>query len=257
MSWLNVLVANVRKVGILMIRYLPNTISEIITFYAIFLMFFFGVQFVGSPERMSENNAFIIVSMFLWFLSLMAMQGIGWELTNEATTGTLEQLYMSPVPAWIILLSRMVGTVLVNLSVMIIVLVLSMLTAGRWLTFDVVTLVPLFIFLLVGMLGVGFMTAGLALIYKQINALLQIAQFAFFALVSVPVTLSPWLEFLPVVRGSSMVREAMTEGKHLLDFMASDWLFLMTNAALYFAAGVLVYKLAERRAMVRGLLGKY
>jgi ABC-2 type transport system permease protein len=257
MSWLNVLVANVRKVWILLIRYLPNTISEIITFYAIFLMFFFGVQFVGSPERMGENNAFIIVSMFLWFLSLMAMQGIGWELTNEATTGTLEQLYMSPVPAWIILFSRMVGTVLVNLVVMITVLILSMLTAGQWLNFDIFTLLPLFIFLLVGMLGVGFMVAGLALIYKQINALLQIAQFAFFALVSVPVTLSPWLEFLPVVRGASMVREAMTEGKRLLEFAATDWLFLLANAALYFVAGVFVYKLAERRAMARGLLGKY
>ncbi len=257
MSWLNVLIANVRKVGILLVRYLPNTISEIITFYAIFLMFFFGVQFVGSPERMGENNAFIIVSMFLWFLSLMAMQGIGWELTNEATTGTLEQLYMSPVPAWIILLSRMIGTVLVNVVIMAVVLVLSMLTAGRWLAFDVVTLVPLFILLLVGMLGVGFMTAGLSLIYKQINALLQIAQFAFFALVSLPVTLSPWLEFLPVVRGSSMVREAMTEGKHLLDFASMDWLLLLVNAALYFIAGVLIYKAAERRAMARGLLGKY
>jgi ABC-2 type transport system permease protein len=257
MSWLNVLVANVRKVWILLVRYLPNTISEIITFYAIFLMFFFGVQFVGSPERMGENNAFIIVSMFLWFLSLMAMQGIGWELTNEATTGTLEQLYMSPVPAWIILLSRMVGTVLVNLVVMITVLVLSMLTAGQWLAFDVFTLLPLFICLLVGMLGVGFMVAGLALIYKQINALLQIAQFAFFALVSAPVTVSPWLEFLPVVRGSSMIREAMVEGKHLLEFAATDWLFLLVNAVIYFTAGVFVYKLAERRAMTQGLLGKY
>jgi ABC-2 type transport system permease protein len=257
MSWLNVLVANVRKVGILLVRYLPNTISEIITFYAIFLMFFFGVQFVGSPERMGENNAFIIVSMFLWFLSLMAMQGIGWELTNEATTGTLEQLYMSPVPAWIILLSRMIGTVLVNIVIMGTVLVLSMLTAGQWLSFDVLTLAPLFIFLLIGMLGVGFMVAGLALIYKQINALLQIAQFAFFALVSVPVTLAPWLEFLPVVRGSSMIREAMTEGKQLLDFASIDWLFLLINAVAYFVVGVFVYKLAERRAMARGLLGKY
>jgi ABC-2 type transport system permease protein len=141
--------------------------------------------------------------------------------------------------------------------VMITVLVLSMLTAGQWLNFDIFTLLPLFIFLLVGMLGVGFMVAGLALIYKQINALLQIAQFAFFALVSVPVTLSPWLEFLPVVRGSSMIREAMTDGRHLLDFSATDWLFLLTNAALYFVVGVFVYKLAERRAMARGLLGKY
>jgi ABC-2 type transport system permease protein len=257
MSWLNVLVANIRKMWILMVRYLPNTVSEIITFYAIFLMFFLGIKVVGNPEQMGENSAFIIVSMFLWFLSLMAMQGIGWEITTEANTGTLEQLYMSPVPAWIILLCRMIGTVIVNIIIMAVVLVLSMLTAGRWLTFDIMTLVPLFFFLILCMLGIGFMVAGLALIYKQINALLQIAQFAFFALVSVPVTLSPWLEFLPVVRGSSMIRTAMAGDQQLLDFSSSDWIFLIVNAGVYFVAGVMVYKLAEVRAMSKGILGKY
>ncbi|MGL4611225.1 MAG: ABC transporter permease, partial [Trueperaceae bacterium] len=246
-----------RRDWILLKRYLPNTISGIVTSYAIFLMFFLGIQVVGSPERMGENSAYLIVSMFLWFLAMTTMQGIGWELTNEATTGTLEQLYMSPVPAWAILLSRMTGTVFVELLTMTIVLILSMLTAGQWLTFDVVTLVPIFVFLIIGMLGIGYMTAGLALVYKQINALLQIVQFLFFGLVAVPIALSPWLEFLPVVRGASMVRDAMTEGKSLLEFAATDWVFLIINAALYFVAGVFVYKLAERRAMARGLLGKY
>jgi ABC-2 type transport system permease protein len=164
---------------------------------------------------------------------------------------------MSPVPAWIILLSRMLGTVLTNILIMALVLILSMLTAGRWLSFDVITLIPLFIFLIICMLGVGFMVAGLALIYKQINALLQIAQFAFFALVSVPISLSRWLEFLPVVRGSSMIRSSMTEGTHLLDFATTDWLLLIANALVYFIAGVAIYKLAEIRAMSQGLLGKY
>jgi ABC-2 type transport system permease protein len=257
MSWLNVLFANVLRDLILLKRYLPNTLSEIVTSYAIFLMFFLGIQVVGSPERMGDNSAYLIVSMFLWFLSMSAMSGVGWEITNEATTGTLEQLYMSPVPAWVILLSRMIGSLFVNVFVLALVLFLSMLTAGRWLTFDVFTLVPLFALLLTCMLGIGFAVAGLALIYKQINSFLQIAQFGIFGLVSVPVTLSPWLELLPVVRGSSMIREAMTDGKHLLDFATTDWLFLLMNAAVYFAAGILVYKLAERRAMARGLLGKY
>jgi ABC-2 type transport system permease protein len=257
MSWLNVLVANVRKDVITLKRYLPNTLSEIATSYAIFLMFFLGIQVIGSSERMGENSAYLIVSMFLWFLSMTAMSGVGWEITNEATTGTLEQLYMSPVPAWVILLSRMIGSLVVNVFILASVLVLSMLTAGQWLTFDVVTLAPLFVLLLTGMLGVGFAVAGLALIYKQISAVLQIAQFGIFGLVSVPVTLSVWLEFLPVVRGSSMIREAMVEGKHLLEFASTDWLFLFVNAVLYFAAGVFVYKLAEGRAMARGLLGKY
>lgn len=254
---LNVLAANVRKVGIEMLRYLPNTVSMFVTFYAIFLLLFLGVQLVGGPESAEASTQYLIVNVVLWFLALMAMQGIGWEITTEATRGTLEQLYMSPVGAWRILLSRMVGAVLVNGVVIGVMLIVSMLTARTWLSFDLLTLLPLLLFTILSMLGVGFVVAGLALIFKQVQALLQIAQFIFFALVSVPVTLSPWLELLPVMRGSSMIREALTQGVTLAGFSPWAWGFLVANAAAYLALGIALYKLAERRAMRRGLLGQY
>ncbi len=257
MSSLNVLNANVRKVGIELLRYLPNTVSTVVTFYAIFLMFFLGIRVIGGPETTGASSEYLIVSMVLWFLALMAMQGIGWEITNEATRGTLEQLYMSPVGTWKILLSRMVGSVVVNFAIIVVVLLLNMLTAGVWLNFDLLTLAPLLFLTVVCMLGVGFMVAGLALVFKQIQAFLQIAQFIFFALVAVPVGLSRWLELLPVVRGSTMIRAAMTEGVTLAGFSAAAWALLVANTVVYFALGILLYKLAERRAMNRGLLGQY
>lgn len=257
MSSLNVLSANVRKVGIELLRYLPNTISMVVTFYAIFLMFFLGIRVIGGSGTTGESSEYLIVSIVLWFLALMAMQGIGWEITNEATRGTLEQLYMSPVGAWRILLSRMIGSVVVNFAVIVVVLLLNMLTAGTWLEFDLLTLAPLFVLMVTCMLGVGFMVAGLALVFKQIQAFLQIAQFLFFALVAVPVTLSPWLEALPVVRGAMMIRGAMTEGVTLAEFSLPGWALLVANTVFYFALGVFVYKLAERRAMNKGLLGQY
>ncbi|CAN5879948.1 hypothetical protein BH24DEI2_BH24DEI2_17030 [soil metagenome] len=257
MSSLNVLSANVRKVGIEMLRYLPNTISEIITFYASFLLFFLGIRVIGGVQTTGGSSEYLIVSIVLWVLALTAMQGIGWEITNEATRGTLEQLYMSPVGTWKILLSRMTGRVVVEFGIILIVLVLNMLTAGVWLTFDLLTLAPLLVLTVVCMLGVGFMVAGLALVFKQIQALLQIAQFVFFALVAVPVSLSPWLEALPVVRGSTMIRAAMTEGVTLVEFSSLDWALLVANTVFYFALGIFLYRLAERRAMNKGLLGQY
>lgn len=257
MSSLNVLSANIRKVAIEMRRYLPNTVSMIVTFYAIFLMFFLGIQVVGSPEAADASTKYMIVSVVLWMLALMAMQGIGWEITQEATRGTLEQLYMSPVGAWRILLARMIGTVCVNLLIITVMLFMAMATARQWLSFDIATLVPLTVLTVSCMIGVGFVVAGLAIILKQIQAFLQIAQFLFLALVAVPVTLTPWLELLPIVRGSTMIRQAMTEGTTLLAFSRADWLLLIANTAIYFTLGVIAYKLAERYAMTRGLLGQY
>jgi hypothetical protein len=49
----------------------------------------------------------------------------------------------------------------------------------------------------------------------------------------------------------------MTEGKQLLDFSSSDWIFVIVNTNIYFVAGVWVYYLAEVRAMSKRLLGKY
>ncbi|MCA9840394.1 MAG: ABC transporter permease [Trueperaceae bacterium] len=257
MFLLNVVSANLRKVATEMRRYLPNTISMIVTIYAIFLMFFLGIKFIGDPSNAEANTQYMIVTTVMWFLTLMAMQGIGWEITTEATRGTLEQLYMSPVPAWFILFSRMLATILLNLIVYAVILVLIMATSGQWLRFDWLTLIPLFLISLLGMIGVGFMIAGLALIFKQIQAFLQIAQFIFLAMVAVPVGLSPYLELVPVVRASSMIREAMTSGTSLVAFGASAWLLLVLNALIYFVLGVFVYKRAEARAMNFGLLGQY
>ena len=253
----NVLAANIRKVAIELRRYLPNTVSMIVTFYAIFFLLFLGIQVTGGPADADASTQYLIVSMVLWFLALMAMQGIGWEITTEATRGTLEQLYMSPVPAWRILLARMVGTILVNLLVIGLMMLLAMLTARQWLVFDLATLVPLLLLTIVGMLGVGFMVAGLAIVFKQIQALLQIAQFILFAMVAVPVGLSPYLEAAPVVRGATMIRESMTAGTGALEFGGWAWLLLAVNSAFYFALGVLLYRRAELRAMNRGLLGQY
>ena len=157
---LNVLVANIRKVAIEMLRYLPNTVSSVVTFYAIFLALFFGVRAVGSPDTQAANIQYTIVSTVLWILALMAAQSIGWEITGEATRGTLEQLYMSPVGAWRILLSRMVGTVTVNLLLIVLVLFLAMLTSNQWLNLDVLSLAPLLALLLAGMVGVGVYGCG-------------------------------------------------------------------------------------------------
>ncbi len=253
----NVLAANIRKQWIELKRYLPNTISMIITFYAIFLLLFLGIQVVGAPGAAGESTRYLIVSMVLWFLALVAMQGIGWEITTEATRGTLEQLYMSPVPTWRILFARMVGEVLANLVVLFLVMALAMLTARQWLVFDLATLLPLFLLTILGMIGVGFLVAGLALVYKQIQAFLQIAQFIFMAMVAMPVTLSLWLEALPVLRGATMIRRAMTEGVSLLGFTGFEWLLLGLNSVLWLGLGVVVYRAAERRAMNRGLLGQY
>lgn len=252
-----VLLANCRKVATEMLRYLPNTISLIVTFYAIFLAMFFGIQVVGDPATATDNVRFLIVSNAFWLLLLLGISSMGWEVTTEATRGTLEQLYMSPVPAWRILLARMIGTLAINLVIMTLMIFAGMLTAGQWLNLSPVPILLVLLPTLLGVTGLGFAAAGMALVFKQVNALLQILQFVFMGLAFVPLAAAPWLEFAPVVKGIDLVRGMMVAGHGLADVTAADWLSLLLNGAVYFALGLGLFLLCERRALRRGLLGQY
>jgi ABC-2 type transport system permease protein len=257
MSWPNVLFANVRKIGIEMRRYLPNTLSLVVTFYAIFLAMFFGIRVIGDPESVAGNIQFLIVGNAFWFLLVLGISSMGWEISGEATRGTLEQLYMSPVPAWQILLTRMVGTLAIQSLIMAAMVGLSMLTAGQWLHLDLPAVLVLMAPTLVSMMGVGYVVAGLALVFKQIQSLLQVLQFVFMGMAFVPIATLPFLEFAPVVKGIDMVRGVLVQGRGLFGFQAFDWLSLVVNALVYLALGVAFYRACERRAFDRGLLGQY
>lgn len=252
-----VLGANARKVVIELRRYLMNTISLVVTFYVIFLAMFLGITVVGDPATVDANLRYAIVGNAFWLLLLLGINSMGWEVTTEATRGTLEQLAMSPVGMRWILLARMIGTLAVYLVITVAMLMLTMLTAGQWLAFDVPLLLTILAPTMLGVLGIGFAVAGLAMIFKQISAFLQVSQFVFLGMAFVPLATAPYLELAPIVKGIDMVRAAMIDGAGFAQFGMRDWSSLLLSGAVYFGLGLLAYHAAERRAITRGLLGQY
>ena len=249
--------ANFSKYLIELKRYLPNTVSMVLTFYAIFVFMFLGVRFLGDPSMADANLRYLIVANGFWFLLMLGVQSLGWELSNEALRGTLEQLYMSTLPTWLILLFRMVTAFLVNLLILAVLTVLSMLTAGVWLSIDVAALAVLLPATMLGVTGLGFVVAGLTIVYKQVNAMLQLLQFVLMGIAYAPLSLSPLMELAPAAKGIDMVRQVMAEGRALGSFTSADWASLLLNGVCYLLVGLAVFKLLERHAMRRGLLGHY
>lgn len=254
---LSVLRVNFSKQLIEMRRYLPNTISEFITFYAIFLLLFLGIQAVGDPGTADANIRYVIVSNAFWMLLVLSFMTMASEIANEAIRGTLEQLYMSPVPAWQIVFVRAVSSILIYLVLVILVVVAAMLTSGQWLSFSVPAALLLGIPTLASVLGLGFIGAGLALVFKQIGSLLQIGQFFLMAMAFAPVGIFPGLELLPAMKGMDLVRNIAIGELTLSQVTAADWWTVLLNGAAWLAAGLLVFRLLEARALKRGVLGKY
>ncbi|ETT59662.1 ABC transporter [Paenibacillus odorifer] len=257
MKWLHLFNANFRKEYIEMKRYLPNTIALVATFYIIFLGAFFGIMFIGDPASFDMNVQYSIVSVVFWSLTMMTMNFIGYSVITEATRGTLEQLYMSPMGVWKIMLTRIISQLGLQSVVMILLLFGAMLTSGQWLSLNPMTTIPIIVVTMISMVGVSFMIAGLAIIVKQIQAFLQIFQFVLMGLVFVPLTVAPFLAFAPFVKGVNMVRTVMLENLTLTQLPLSDYGVLFLNSLVYLILGLVVFDRCEKIAIKKGLLGQY
>lgn len=257
MSWLHLLKANFRKEYIELKRYLPNTMAMIFTFYFIFLGMFAGIQVIGDPSVQDVNTQYAIVNYIVWFLAMVVMQDIGWQVTNESMRGTLEQLSMSPMGLWRIMTARLVATTSINLIIVVVLLYISMLTAGQWLNIDVIAIAPILILTLISMFGVGFMIAGISIILKQVQSFLQILQFILAGLTFVPLSVAPFLAYLPFVKGVDLIRYIMIDGATLSQIGAGNFLILAFNAIFYFILGLICFLYCERVAMHKGLLAHY
>lgn len=257
MRWFNLLRANIKKEYIELIRYLPNTIALLLTFYIIFLGMFLGIQVIGDPNAQDLNIQYVIVNYIFWFLTMMVVSNVGWQITNEAMRGTLEQLAMSPMGIWKIMTTRLIASTILHSIIIIILLYLSMLTTGQWLNIDLITILPILMMTLISMFGVGYIIAGISILFKQVEAFLQILQFILAGLTFVPLSVAPFLAYFPIVKGVDLVRNVMIDHVTISEINGTDFGVLICNSVIYFVIGLAFFLLCERIAMKRGLLAHY
>jgi len=137
------------------------------------------------------------------------------------------------------------------------ILVLMMVTTGRFLHFDLITLVPLLILTIASGYGIGFITGGLGLIFKKIQAFFQILQFIFVGFIVAPVDKLPILKILPFSLGTKLIARNMIDKLPIYRMPIHDILILIGNAIFYLVIGFSIFKLCEKAAKNRGLLGHY
>lgn len=244
------------KQVLLLIRYPVNTAAQFLTLFILFAVVFFGGQAVAGPA-LTETIDGIIVGFFLFTLAIIAYSGLAWNVTREAQWGTLERLFMSPHGFGQVMGVKAIVNIALSLVWGSALLLLMMALTGRWLTVDPLTVLPLAVLTLLSVLGIGFVFAGLALVYKRIENVFQLVQFAFIGLIAAPVGTFGWLRLLPVSHGSYLTRQAMEEGIRLWEFPVAELALLVVTALVYLSAGYYLFHRSQRRARNEGLMGKY
>ena len=252
-----VLRAVVAKSLIELRRYLFNTISGLVTMYVVFLLLFFGARSLGPAFSTGTGLEGLVVGYLVWMMSITAYQDLAHTIANEAEVGTLEQLFLTPTGfAWMGG-SYMIGQFLVNLLFTAILLLSMMLTSGRWLHLDLVSLLPLILITIAASYGFGFILGGLALVFKRIQALFQILTFGLVGFVAAPIAQYAWMKLLPLALGNQLLKRVMVDGLRIWELPAGD-LLLATGVGLsYLLIGLLIFGYCLRAARNRGMLGHY
>lgn len=247
-----------------MIRYKFNTVSDILSFYALFIAMFLGLRGFGagmgvSSIKLGNTLEGFVAGYFLWTIMVMAYSDISYSVINDASRGTLEQLNMSSIALPHILVMRSISNLMINIIISIIILFSIMATTNYWVNINII---PIILFIFIGIfsiLGISLMFGGLALIFKKIQSFLNLIQYFLIGLV-IPgvkdgnIVTSAILPFRPTIEKIYMT---MLKGYSINDFTLKDYGLMIGNSVVYFCIGLLVFNQCIRIAKSRGLLGQY
>jgi ABC-2 type transport system permease protein len=248
------------KRSLLMLRRYPmEMVGQLIVITMIFYGLFLGARYIAGPTaQFGDRLDALVVGYVLWTLALFAIGDLSWGLMNEAREGTLEQVFLSPFGPERVYLARNVAGLLVTLALNLSILALIMLLTGVRLDFSWLALAPLLTMIL-GAYGVGFMLGALALLFKRIQAFLNLFQFVLMFLIMTPfeqlaggLRLAGYL--LPMTTGAGQLRALLARGEA---FDPGVFGLGLTGGLVYLAAGLWVFGRAVRTAKERGLLSGY
>jgi ABC-2 type transport system permease protein len=203
-----------------------------------------------------------LIGYTTWKIGASVLVDIARIATEEAQTGTLEQLFLSGLRPGLVFLARSLG-ILVNRGIRGLVLAF-ILAAILGLLQPVPPLAVLvFALTLAGACGLGFALAGLALVYKRIGGALHLLwqMLVFFTGALAPIQniyLDAISKALPLTWGITGLRAILIDGATLAILWQNGMLSgLLINTAFYLSLGVVVFAWGQRRARELGVLAHY
>ncbi|MCX7594583.1 MAG: ABC transporter permease [Fischerella sp.] len=256
---LELFLAELRRSWIQFRRYPFEVLGLIIVTTIMFFGLFFSARYIaGSALQLGDKLDSIVIGYVLWTLVLDIMSDIAAGLQIEAQTGTLEQLFLSRFGATTVFLTRSLAELTIQVIIMLSSLFIIMAFTGSRLNFPPTLLLPL-VTVLLGAYGISFTLGSLALLLKRVQQLFGIIQFLPLFLLATPT--ETWAEplqilanLLPITAGAELLRDLMVRGESL-NF--TKLVIAFVNGGIYFAVGLLLFRIAERVAKRRGILSGY
>ncbi len=256
-----VLYNEVRKTFIITWNYRVDLAIQLLT---LVLLFVFISFFIGSGTIESEGLPAVLLGYLVWLYAVMAISNMSTSLSGEASIGTLEQIYMSPVPAWLVIVGWVVANFLQHTVIVALLGVILVIILPVTLPLELAALPP-FVLTMIGLIGFGYAIGGLTLVYKQVGSVSSLLTNVLLFLNGslLPVHHFPaWLEtiavFLPTTQGIIVLRKVVVDDMSLIAVWEDgSMVFLAVQSVLYLVAGWALFNVGERVAKRQGTLGQY
>jgi ABC-2 type transport system permease protein len=256
-----VLWGEVRKGLLISWTYKFNQLTSLLTLGFIFCVIVF---FMGNGVLEADRIASALIGYLVWMYVVAALSDLTYGLRAEISAGTLEQLAMSPAPVGLLLFGRVMTTLIITTLQVVAMglIVLSLLDVRiSWR----IEALPALLITFLGILGFGYLVAGVTVLFKQVESLtnllsnaLAFLNGAFLPISAMPAWLASISMTLPSTLGIMVIRAITLEGRTLLDTWQDGSLpALIANSTLYLLIGLGVFTMCERIAKDRGSLGQY
>lgn len=270
-----VMKAEVVRSYIVMRRYWFRTITGMIIGYGMLMVLIAGFMYsretvdeaisgrFGDPEQATHFVLGFIIGMFAFAIVGMFTQG----LQGMATSGILEQLCMSPHGLVTNFLARCVVACVSTVISSGVMLYLVTLSVGGKLYYDPVAVPILLILTFTNLIGFGFMTGGLVLVFKQVGQVAMLVRMGLFGLAIFAkeellhqgIVLAFIMHALPITDAAICLKYVMIDNHSFQDLVTSQPAFpgLIVSCVVWMFIGISVFKYLEGYSRHKGTLGAY
>jgi ABC-type multidrug transport system permease subunit len=226
---------------------------------------------VGQGQQIAAGNVHWTLDsattsvLVLWFVPFiffyMQVVKMFWRLLGEIQTGTIEQVYLTPLPSWLVVAAgRVVAAAIETLFVAGATYGIVAAFVTIHLHWTAAALLPVVAIMISGV-GLSLIIAGATRI-QLINDTVLLVVMLFSAgavpLIAVPAWWADTGRVFPLTPGVASLNNVMLRhGSATQPWGMGGLVWLLVTAAGYLLAGILAFRLGERTAKRRGTLARY
>lgn len=226
--------------------------------------FIFWMLLIDGGVLIPEKIAPLAVGYIMWVYANYIIYDANYFIIDAGQTGVLEQVYLTPYPFSVKLMSRFfAASVFCSIELSLVMISLLLFCPVR-IPLSIGVFIP-FVLTLLGIAGFALILAGIGLIFKKsqpfaylLNNVLLFFNGSILPLEKMPAIIRFLSKTLPTTQGIAVMRAMIFDKQSLMStILDGSCIILVLNSCLYMAIGLAVFIYCERWAQKNGILGHY